>query len=237
MTECAECGGLGLVKGNSGLKACVCQGEARRAYAVRRAGIPEGFSHARLDNLKQSPTNANGLLIAKRFTQDFIPGKRETRGLMLTGSVGTGKTHLAVGVLRDLVERLGIEARFVDVRELLERIKASYDDQSRETQAGILKPILCADLVLIDELGAARPSDWVFETIELLIGGLYNHQVPVIVTTNLPNSPAAAASSNDYGRAMRQETLADRIGARMWSRLQQMCVAVDMTGPDWRGKR
>ena len=159
--------------------------------------------------------------------------------MLLTGSVGTGKTHLAVAALRVLVETRGVEGRFVDVRVLLDRLRSSYNDDAQESQEQILRPILKADLVVIDELGAARPSDWVFETLELLIGGLYNRVVPVIVTTNLPNLAAGAtakANGNEYARAARPETLGDRIGARMWSRLQQMCASCEMIGPDWRGR-
>ena len=199
-----------------------------------------GFRDATLANFKTSRTTETAHLMARRFVEEFSPiavGPR-VPGLLLTGSVGVGKTHLAAGIIRALVEKLGIEARFVDVRELLDRLRSSYGDDARESHGQILYPILSADLVVIDELGAARPSDWVFETIELLIGGLYNRMAPVVVTTNLANlAPGANAGGNEYARAVRQETLGDRIGARMWSRLQQMCISVDMTGPDQRGAR
>jgi DNA replication protein DnaC len=202
---------------------------------VKRARIPAGYELATLENFKPLPHNRQALGLARKFVADFTPGGK-TAGLLLTGSVGTGKTHLAVGVLRKLAEVTGVEGRFVDVRELLDRLRSSYDASSFESQAGILKPILAADLVVVDELGAARPTDWSFETIELLIGGLYNRCVPIIVTTNFANLSAGgqAAGGNEYARAARQETLGDRIGTRMWSRLQQMCLSVDMSGPDWR---
>jgi DNA replication protein DnaC len=180
--------------------------------------------------------------MARRFAQDFLPGftGKDISGLLLTGSVGTGKTHLAVGVLRHLVEEKGIDGRFVTVPDFLDRLRQSYDKGAGETTGQIFAPTFAAGLVVIDELGAARGTDWVFETIELLIGGLYNRMTPVIVTTNFRNldpGGSAAAGNNDYARAARPETLGDRIGARMFSRLQQMCTAVDMTGPDYRTRR
>jgi DNA replication protein DnaC len=246
MTEpiaCVNCNGIGLVRveadGKWTSQPCPCQEPLERAARVKRARIPDAFQYATLDRFVQAKHTVQALLAAKQFVREFLPGQPAI-GLMLTGSVGTGKTHLAAGMVRELAEQKGVNGRFVDVRELLDKLRSSYDDNARETQAQILRPLLTADLVAIDELGAARPSDWVFETIELLIGGLYNRTVPVIVTTNLPNlGPGASAvgAAAEYARVVRPETLGDRIGARMWSRLQQMCRTVDMTGPDWRAKR
>jgi DNA replication protein DnaC len=210
---------------------------------IARSRIPAGYLEASFQNFKKTETTTKAMMTSLQFVREFVPGlaaNPRTLGLMLTGSVGVGKTHLAAAALRQLIEEKGIYGRFVDVRELLDRLRSSYGDDAKESQAQILAPLLNADLVVIDELGAARPSDWVFETIELLIGGLYNRIVPVIVTTNLANLPAGGNVTNvqnEYARATRQETLGDRIGMRMWSRLQEMCVSVDMTGPDWRMKR
>jgi len=237
--ECPECNGHGLIKTATGCRECGCQEPKRRAARLIRAGIPHGFRDATMENFKPTEATKDALRMTKRFLHDFIPAG-ESKGLLLTGTVGTGKTHLAAAALRNLVETKGVEGRFVDVRALLDRLRSSYDDEAQESQEQILRPIFKADLVVIDELGAARPSDWVFETLELLIGGLYNKVVPVIVTTNLPNLAAGAtarSTGGEYARAATPETLGDRIGSRMWSRLQQMCVSCEMIGPDWRGTR
>jgi len=247
MPVCSECGGVGLipvqVDGVRASRPCKCQTSERHQAMITRSRIPAGYLGATFKTFRKTETNCRALMVATQFVREFVPGlaaNSRTPGLMLTGSVGVGKTHLAAAALRQLIEDKGIYGRFVDVRELLDKLRSSYGDDAKESQAQILGPLLNADLVVIDELGAARPSDWVFETIELLIGGLYNRIVPVIVTTNLANLPAGANVTNvtnEYARAARQETLGDRIGMRMWSRLQEMCVAVDMTGPDWRMKR
>lgn len=238
MAICEFCQGIGLVATAGGSRPCSCQAREEIRLRLVRARIPAGFAGCTLDNFSPCAHTKRALLMARHYAAEFIPGMNDQglAGLLLTGTVGVGKTHLAAAVLTKLIETKGIEGRFVTVPALLEQLRSSYEPEARQTQSQILKPIISADLVVIDELGAARPTEWVFETIELLIGSLYNEARPVIVTTNYPNTDAAPATS-EYARAARPETLCDRIGSRMWSRLQQMCTAVDMSGPDWRAKK
>jgi DNA replication protein DnaC len=237
---CEKCQGIGLVPTATGSIECDCQTQARTAARLKRAHIPRGFENSSFFNFQKTAETARAIGTAWKFCEEFIPGNcGRIRGLLFSGSVGAGKTHLAVATLRQLIGSKGIDGYFVDVHELLDRLRSSYDTDNSDTQAGILRPIMTADLVVIDELGAERPTDWSFETLELVIGGLYNKTVPVIVTTNLENlGPGAsrATSTNEYQRVMKQDTLGDRIGARMFSRLQQMCLPVEIKGPDWRAK-
>lgn len=233
--NCQLCNDVGLVPTDRGSRPCFCQVNRQARIRLTRAGIPPNFEGCALENFQPDTHTSWALAAARRYVSDFLPGAG--RGLLFTGNVGVGKTHLAAGILRALIETKGIEGRFVTVPQLLEKLRASYGQDATESDQQILKPILAADLVVIDELGAARPTDWVFDTIELLIGRLYNQSGAVVVTTNFPNLAAGAGQvQNDYARAMRPETLGDRIGARMWSRLQQMCAAVQIHGTDWRAK-
>lgn len=241
-TECKECGGIGLVKTGNGTSApCNCQIPFQIATRIRRAQIPPGFEGATFASFRPSQETRAGFLYAQRYAEEFPPANNRVTdgppsGVLMAGSIGTGKTHLAASLARRVAER-GFQPLFVDVRELLARLRRSYDRDATETESQIMGPTWAADLVVIDELGATRPSDWAFETIELLIGGLYNRMIPTIVTTNLTNQPPGGGEPTGYQRAARQDTLGDRIGARMFSRLQQMCKPIEMTGPDFRRKK
>ena len=95
-----------------------------------------------------------------------------------------------------------------------------------------------AEVVLLDELGAVKPSEWVWDTVSLILNTRYNDNRTTIITTNFADEPAGsvARSLSPARAAAREETLGDRIGERMRSRLHEMCRIVKMDGPDFRQK-
>ena len=141
----------------------------------------------------------------------------EGRGLLLTGSMGVGKTHLAVGIVQALIFEKGVRAFFCDYRELLKRIQESYNPAGGTTELQILAPVFEAEVLILDELGAQKPTDWVWDTVALVLNTRYNDKRTTLITTNYPNAPAALARNAD--KTIREETLGDRIGERMRSRL------------------
>jgi DNA replication protein DnaC len=168
---------------------------------------------------------------ARRFVYEY-PVTTEGRGLLLTGSVGVGKTHLAVGIIQALIWEKGVRALFCDYRELLKRIQESYNPAVATTELQILAPVFEAEVLILDELGAQKPTDWVWDTVALVLNTRYNDKRTTLITTNYPNAPAAMARNAD--KSIREETLGDRIGERMRSRLAEMCVEVEMRGNDLR---
>lgn len=249
-TAPCSCGGSGFVHitddaGNRSVKECSCRFQARISAKLGRAQIPERYRTTSLDGFQAIGGHASlgrGLAAARRFVQEYPVGT-EGRGMLLVGSVGIGKTHLAVGILRDLILEKGARGIFYDFRDLLNRIKRTFSDKTI-SEAEILDPIFAADVLVLDELGAVQVTDWTFDAVERIINGRYNDNRSTIITTNLPNlgpgGTAVDAGALDYGRAaaaVRGETLGDRIGARMHSRLQQMCQVIEMAGDDWRAKK
>jgi DNA replication protein DnaC len=145
-----------------------------------------------------------------------------------------GKTHLAVGVLRRLVQERGVRGLFCDYRELLKSIQNSYNPQVQTTELQLLKPIFAAEVLVLDDLGAQKPNEWVWDTVALILNSRYNDKLTTIITTNYADLPAAAGGLSGPERAAREDTLGDRIGDRMRSRLAEMCVRIEMTGEDFR---
>jgi DNA replication protein DnaC len=168
-------------------------------------------------------------MMARNFVAGY-PVSTEGRGLLLVGDVGIGKTHLAVAIAQALIVEKGVPCLFCDYRELLKRIQESYNPAVATTELQILTPVFEAEVLILDELGAQKPTDWVWDTVALILNTRYNDKRTTLITTNYPNAPTALARAT----ASREETLGDRIGERMRSRLAEMCVEIEMRGKDFR---
>ena len=144
---------------------------------------------------------------------------------MIIGTIGTGKTHLAVGILKELIPTRGIPCLFYDYRELLKEIQNSYNSTVQTTELDVLRPVFETDVLVLDELGAVKPTEWVWDTVSLILNTRYNDNRTTIITTNFDDQPAAAVTTSlsPARAATRTETLGDRIGERMRSRLHEMC--------------
>ena len=103
------------------------------------------------------------------------------------GSVGVGKTHLSVGIIKDLIREKGIHCLFCDYRELLKSIQNSYNPQVQATEMEILQPVFDAEVLVLDELGAVRSTEWVFDTVNYVLNSRYNDNKTTIITTNFPD--------------------------------------------------
>lgn len=255
---CPHCGGIGVTlvrRGQQQFAAeCSCRIAKKAALRLRKAHIPERYTHCSLESFDTGfrgadPSLGMALMTTRRFA-DGYPLETGGRGLLLTGSIGCGKTHLAVGLLREMVEQRGATGIFCDYRDLLKQIQNSYNPQVATTELEILRPVFEAEVLLLDELGAVKPTDWVWDTVAHILNTRYNDKRTTLITTNYPNQPSAllqahstsvsdrdisrATPASAAARAMREETLGDRIGDRMHSRLHEMCIAVSMHGDDFR---
>lgn len=215
---------------------CECRLQLQAARLLKRAAIPRRYEHCTLDTFEPDYGQADrSLMAAYMMARNFVVGypvTTEGKGLLLTGDVGTGKTHLAVGIVQALILEKGVRALFCDYRELLKRIQESYNPLVATTELQILAPVFEAEVLILDELGAQKPTDWVWDTVALILNTRYNDKRTTLITTNYPNAPAALARNAD--KSMREETLGDRITERMRSRLAEMCVEVEMRGKDFR---
>lgn len=208
---------------------CECQLAHRAEELLADAAIPSRYQHCTLDNF-DLPDGNRELLLAHRqavaYARDY-PGMidRDRSGLLLLGSVGTGKTHLAVAVVRQLLDR-GIACRFCDYRELLKRIQATFDPANPATESSVVNPLLQVEVLLLDDLGVGRATEWAMETLHFLLNHRYSHRLATLVTTNLEDG--------DTALDRKDITLVQSIGERLRSRLYEMCVFIPMHGGDFR---
>ncbi len=236
-----EGSGLRLVERPDGTRVaadCVCRVTRRNARQIASARIPERYTHCALDDFEVRYPGADrslsgALMQARNFVKSY-PWDTGGNGLLFTGSIGVGKTHLAVGILQALITERGARGIFFDYRDLLRQVQNSYSRTVDLTELEILQPVFEAEVLVLDELGAARPTDWVWDTVAHILNTRYNDRRTTIITTNYANLPPGGSELNAPRAAVREETLGDRIGERMRSRLQEMCVQVEMTGADFR---
>jgi DNA replication protein DnaC len=243
MSMCGICGGIGLVRvmsreGRWVSRACECQELQREERRIGAAQIPERYRHCSLDTFETTfpgadPSLERALTTARRFVDEY-PVDTAGKGILFVGMMGTGKTHLAVGVLRRLVREKGVRGLFCDYRELLKKIQNSYNPQVATTELELLKPIFTAEVLVLDDLGAQKPNEWVWDTVALILNTRYNDKQSTIITTNYADQSSASGSLSDAERAGREPTLGDRIGDRILSRLAEMCISVKMSGKDLR---
>ena len=242
--NCPVCGGTGwkIVEkaGLSGASPCDCATVTRVQSNKDSSGIPLNYQNVTLDNFQipqDNPTARTGLgtvlMQVRAFVREY-PSKSRP-GLLLVGDTGTGKTHLAVAALKVLLER-GHEGLFFDYQNLLDRIRSGYDSTSGASDREAYRSALDSEILLLDDLGSHRVTEWVEDTVTSIITYRCNHRKPLIATTNVSDSPVI-----DYvtpgGREIPKKTLSEVIGVRARSRLFEMCRVVRMPAvEDYRMK-
>lgn len=257
---CQSCGGRGWVVqlggGAGSARPCACRERDVAARLVAAAGIPERYQDCRLANFKvTSGTPAvRGQLLqaraaAQRYANEFLTAEGFCRsGLLFIGPPGVGKTHLAVGVLVELVERYGTHARFVELNSFFNQLQATFGAASGEPSQAVLAPLMESQLLVLDELGTQQPTPWIRDVLYLVINTRYARRLPTLFTTNyrLPalagDAAPARLQSLDRGRDERTwddaAALASRLPDMLVSRLYEMAQTVLLTAVgDFRRER
>lgn len=234
---CPLCEGTGwrIVEraGLSGAAVCSCVAAARPGRLRQAAGIPPNYERATLENFQIPPDNpvakqglGTVLMQVRSYLREFPAAEKP--GLLLAGGTGTGKTHLAVAVLKVLIAR-GHEGLFFDYQDLLNRIRSGYDASSGSSDREAYRAALDTEILLLDDLGSHRVTDWVEDTVTAIVTYRCNHRKALIATTNLDlEDTGTIAYASAGGTQVHRKTLADLIGPRARSRLFEMCRIVRM---------
>lgn len=242
---CPLCDGTGwksvIQNGDRRVARCDCRLKARAQSLLDGARIPKRYEHCELSSFTTDfpgahPSLAMAHIAASKFAQEYDPN--DGTGLLLIGKIGTGKTHLGVGIIKELILGRGASCLFYDYRELLKEIQNSYNASVQTTELDVLRPIFDSEVLFLDELGAVKPTEWVWDTVSLILNTRYNNNRTTIITTNFEDQPSATSngSISPARAAVREETLGDRIGERMRSRLHEMCRIIRLEGLDFRQK-
>jgi DNA replication protein DnaC len=222
--RCSVCFGSGIeIVAGQGARPCGCRLRHTHENLLLKARIPKRYENCHFNTYKaNSIAQQQALKLATDLAMGYHPNFDE-RGLLFMGTVGVGKTHLAVSILKGLIER-GFDCLFYEFGSLLKEIQDSYNPVSQTSEMGVLAPVYQTEVLVLDELGAAKPTDWVRDTMAQIINARYNDKKLTIFTTNYLD-----ARKNE-----REETLEDRIGVRLRSRLYEMCRTVSIEGEDHR---
>lgn len=225
---------------------CECTLADKRSRAQERARLPKRYQHCNFESYDtdQYDRDSHGApaeawnrslvqakLVVQGFARDF-PIATE-HGLMLMGPCGVGKTHLAVAALEEIISR-GHSGLFYDYRELLKEIQDSYNPESNSTEMGVLEPVLKTEVLLLDDLGSSKPSLWALETVGHILNTRYNEHRVTLLTTNFVDSSQSVQRAANGRPVPVEDTLTDRVGARIRSRLYEMCRTVEICAPDYR---
>ena len=221
---CPICNGSGWEpdEGRGSVRRCRCLETARVAKLLAGARIPKRYEHCDLDSyLPNHESQKKGKIYVQRFLEKY---PQIDVGLLFLGTCGVGKTHLAVALLKQVIAEKGDAGLFYDFRDLLREIQGSWNSIAQASELDVLKPVLEARVLVLDELGANKPTEWVRDTIAYIINCRYNDKKLTIFTSNYLDTPAKPG----------EESLTDRIGVRLRSRLYEMCRAIEIRGADFR---
>lgn len=218
-----------------------CTNLRRRVDVFNGAKLPARYHNKSFEDFQRyrndDPARPHGNLVDVATTVydkaiTFVPGDV---GILLVGAVGTGKTHLLSALVRHLTLEKGFYCRFIEFTHLLSDLREAYENH--QAAASIVERLASVEVLAIDELGKGRKTDWQLSIIDELISKRYNRELSTFFTSNYPlaapkvqRSALIDTDTNAFRRSASVETLADRVGESLVSRLCEMTDVVSIEG-------
>jgi DNA replication protein DnaC len=217
------CQGVGFIATENGYAPCECR---RKADLIEKltgpCRVPRKFLAKTIDNFEADNPHLKQILSeARAYIATFSTAPEDDgsacRGLVLRGPEGTGKTHMAVAILRAVISQ-GYQAMFYNVSDLFLDLRRTMTEEGKsQSEADLIHPLRSADLLVLDDLGMERASDYTREILYTVINSRYAEDRATIITTN--------CNKNE---------LLERLGRSTTSRLQEMCLDLPFPEGDWR---
>jgi DNA replication protein DnaC len=253
---CEKCGGTGWTvavrEGREVVVRCACRSREGRARLLAGSRIPERYLHCTIDGFEiwpDEPGERSSLQRARHRTREFVDlFPAVEKGLLFQGRPGTGKTHLAVAALRELVETKRVRGLYANAIDLVQELQMTFNGGGRGREA-ILQPVVDAELLVLDELGTGKMSPWVQDLLYYVVNSRYMTRRTTLFTSNYFDHPGSdgtdqlrtqeftdsamvksmiGTGSDRTNQLRTQESLADRISGALRSRLYEMCELIDI---------
>lgn len=218
--------------------------QRRIARLVKDSGIRGRFANRTFDRYEVNDINRKSYEKCKRYADSFpimlptkdergnaIPPQKERNGLFITGSYGTGKTHLACAIANQLMQG-GTPVICMTMIDLLAKIKNSFDTGENATEADIMKLYEEIPLLIIDDIGSEQPTEWGSTRIYAIINARYEAYMPTIVTTNYTADELIRRMTPTFGGKLGDTRNAEKT----LDRLREMCVGMEMYWDSWRAR-
>ncbi len=235
---CKKCQGTTWVlvekKGKTVARRCDCYVKKQKQVLFQKADIPRRYKNCTLDNFeihKNNTSHRDALKISRQFVNNF---PAQDIGMLFIGPCGVGKTHIAAAIINELIKTKKTFCHFTDFRELIRSIQNTYTPDSSMSESDVLNPVFQCQVLVMDELGAKRATAWVEDTIFYIINNRYNNKKLTIFTSNYLDQEDDEVDARQEFFKQKDDSLIDRIGVRLRSRIYEMCKVVEMWGEDYR---
>lgn len=148
-----------------------------------RSGIKKRYLSRSFENFIVNDVNRKAYEIAKSYVDNWQENKDKGEGLYFEGTCGTGKTHLAVAIAMKLINQ-GVPVICKTSIDLLASIKQSYERDSTVNEEDVIEAYNTVDLLVIDDLGKERATEWSVPILYRIINDRYENMLPTVITTN-----------------------------------------------------